>query len=201
MAKRIQFRRGTTTEHATFIGAPGELTIDTTKKTVVVHDGSTPGGFSLTRLDSTGGASTFTGASAFTGQLRAQASIASTSVSTGSIVVTGGMGIQGTVTASNLVAGSITETSSITFKKNVNPLTDALNSILKLNGVIYDRRDTNEKNEAGLIAEDVNKVLPNLVTKDENGKPYGIQYTKLVAYLVEAIKDQQHQINELKKKV
>ena len=35
MAKRIQFRRGTTTEHATFVGAPGELTIDTTKKTVV----------------------------------------------------------------------------------------------------------------------------------------------------------------------
>jgi hypothetical protein len=47
MATQVQRRRGTTTEHSTFTGAPGELTVDTTKKTVVVHDGSTPGGFPL----------------------------------------------------------------------------------------------------------------------------------------------------------
>ena len=47
MATEVQRRRGTTTEHSTFTGAPGELTVDTTKKTVVVHDGSTPGGFPL----------------------------------------------------------------------------------------------------------------------------------------------------------
>jgi len=51
MAKRIQFRRGTTAEHTVFVGAPGELTIDTTKKTVVVHDGVTPGGFPASRLE------------------------------------------------------------------------------------------------------------------------------------------------------
>jgi hypothetical protein len=67
--------------------------------------------------------------------------------------------------------------------------------------VTYDRKDKSSKNEAGLIAEDVDKVLPNLVTKDANGNPNGIYYTKLVAYLVEAIKDQQEQIEELKKKV
>lgn len=49
MAKQVQLRRGTTSEHATFTGAVGELTIDTTKDTAVVHDGSTVGGFPLAR--------------------------------------------------------------------------------------------------------------------------------------------------------
>ena len=47
MAKQVQWRRGNTAAHATFAGANGEITIDTDKKTVVVHDGATPGGFSL----------------------------------------------------------------------------------------------------------------------------------------------------------
>ena len=51
MAKRVQRRRGTTTEHATFTGSVGETTVDTTKDTVVVHDGSTAGGFPLARED------------------------------------------------------------------------------------------------------------------------------------------------------
>lgn len=45
MAKAIQRRRGTSAEHATFTGLAGEMTVDTDKKVVVVHDGSTPGGF------------------------------------------------------------------------------------------------------------------------------------------------------------
>jgi hypothetical protein len=44
MATEIKFRRGTTTQHNTFTGALGEVTVDTTKKTLVVHDGVTPGG-------------------------------------------------------------------------------------------------------------------------------------------------------------
>jgi hypothetical protein len=43
----VQYRRGTTTEHATFTGLDGEFTIDTTKHTAVVHDGTTTGGFPL----------------------------------------------------------------------------------------------------------------------------------------------------------
>ena len=44
MAKQIQLRRGSTTEHTTFVGAVGEVTVDTTKDVVVVHDGITSGG-------------------------------------------------------------------------------------------------------------------------------------------------------------
>ena len=47
MATAIQRRRGTTTQHGSFTGLAGEITIDTTKNTVVVHDGSTAGGVPL----------------------------------------------------------------------------------------------------------------------------------------------------------
>ena len=51
MAKRVQRRRGTTAEHATFTGYDGETTVDTSKDTVVVHDGANTGGFPLARED------------------------------------------------------------------------------------------------------------------------------------------------------
>lgn len=49
MATQVQFRRGNTAETAAFTGAVGEVTVDTTKRTVVIHDGSTAGGFPLMR--------------------------------------------------------------------------------------------------------------------------------------------------------
>jgi RNase P/RNase MRP subunit p29 len=49
MSTQIQRRRGTTSEHSTFTGAAGEITIDSTKNTVVVHDGSTQGGIPLAK--------------------------------------------------------------------------------------------------------------------------------------------------------
>ena len=49
MARQVQIRRGTTTQHASFTGAVGELSVDTDKDVVVVHDGSTAGGFPMVR--------------------------------------------------------------------------------------------------------------------------------------------------------
>jgi hypothetical protein len=54
MATQVQSRRGTTSEHSTFTGAVGELTVDTTKDTVVVHDGSTAGGHPLLKESAIG---------------------------------------------------------------------------------------------------------------------------------------------------
>lgn len=51
MSRQIQIRRGTTTEHASFTGAIGEVTMDTDKKTIFVHDGETLGGIQLARAD------------------------------------------------------------------------------------------------------------------------------------------------------
>ena len=59
MATAIQRRRGTTAQHSSFTGLAGEITIDTSKNTVVVHDGSTAGGFALAteaNLNNLGGA-------------------------------------------------------------------------------------------------------------------------------------------------
>jgi hypothetical protein len=49
MATALRLRRGTTSQHSTFTGLEGEVTVDTTKDTVVVHDGSTAGGFPLAK--------------------------------------------------------------------------------------------------------------------------------------------------------
>lgn len=51
MATRLQLRKGTTAEHSTFVGADGEVTVDTTKKALVLHDGVTAGGKPLPTLE------------------------------------------------------------------------------------------------------------------------------------------------------
>ena len=54
MAKLLKLRRGTTSQHSSFTGAEGEVTVDTDKETLVVHNGSTAGGFPVARADGTG---------------------------------------------------------------------------------------------------------------------------------------------------
>ena len=51
MATQVQFRRGTTAEHSGFKGADGEVTVDTSLNTVVIHDALTNGGFPVLRQD------------------------------------------------------------------------------------------------------------------------------------------------------
>jgi hypothetical protein len=126
------------------------------------------------------------------GYLRVNDGTASSSTATGCAVFTGGIGVGGQMTAATIV-----ETSSIAFKENVNPIEDALNKVMQLVGVTYDRKDI-AKHEAGLIAEDVNKIIPELVSKDADGNPHGIQYTKLTAYLIEAVKSLKNEIDTLK---
>ncbi len=99
-----------------------------------------------------------------------------------------------------LTTVSITESSSIALKENVAPIENALDAIMKLVGDTYDHRDGSKYNEAGLIAEDVNQVLPNIVTKDQDGRPDAIHYTKLSAYLIEAVKSLKSEIDQLKGK-
>jgi len=112
---------------------------------------------------------------------------------TSKLYVLGDATIVGTTTVTALV-----ETSSIALKENINPIENALDKILQLNPVTYDRKNNISKNEAGLIAEEVNEVLPNIVTKDGNGNPEGINYTKLSVYLIDAIKTLQKEIEDLR---
>lgn len=99
----------------------------------------------------------------------------------------------------NMSAASITETSSITLKENIIPIDNALDKVMQLAGKIYDRKDGSAKGEVGLIAEDVEKVIPELVKRNANGKAESIYYTKLGAYLIEAIKTIKDEIDNLKR--
>jgi hypothetical protein len=105
----------------------------------------------------------------------------------------------GTLTCTALSAGTITETSSIVLKENFRPIENALEKILQLNGLIYDRKDGTQRDEVGLIAEDVNKIIPNVVGKDDNNNPMTIAYQRIVAYLIESIKDLNNEIEQIKK--
>ena len=119
---------------------------------------------------------------------------------------TGNFGVGGQVSGAsasftnNMSAGSITETSSIVLKENITPIEDALDAILKLTGKVYDRKDGSSYNEVGLIAEEVNKVIPNVVKKDATGNTESIYYSRLSAYLIEAVKALKTEIDSLKGK-
>ena len=166
-----------------FIPSTGELTA--TALNAANHYGSTVNSGTITIRGTTS-------ATKATASVLMTDNVASSTTTTGTLVVTGGVGISGQLTAATLV-----ETSSIAFKENVMPIENALDLILQLVGVTYDRKD-HARHEAGLIAEEVYKVVPNLVSLDNNGNPYGIQYTKITAYLVECIKSLKQEINELK---
>jgi len=92
-AYAIQFRRGTTTEHSSFTGLLGEVTVDTTKKTIVVHDGSTAGGFALA-LD---GATTNTSTGTFSSNVTVGGTLGVTGLTTmsGAAAVTGNLTMTG----------------------------------------------------------------------------------------------------------
>ena len=100
------------------------------------------------------------------------------------------------------VVGTITETSMREMKTNISNMENILPSVLQMQGVKFDWKDEEKaKDNYGFIAEDVEKIFPNLITYDAKGKPEGIQYTKMTAVLLEAIKEQQAQIEELQSKL
>jgi hypothetical protein len=103
-------------------------------------------------------------------------------------------------TAGTLTAATVTETSSLALKENFRPIENPLEKVMQLLGKIYDRKDGSSKDEAGLVAEDVYKIIPNLVKTDSNGNPESVFYSRLTVYLLESIKVLNDEIAELKGK-
>jgi trimeric autotransporter adhesin len=84
--------------------------------------------------------------------------------------------------------------SSRRWKTNIHPLQDALGKVEQLRGVSYDRKDSG-KHEIGVIAEEVGQIVPEVVSYEKNGKDAaGVDYSRLTALLIEAVKQQQVQI-------
>ena len=95
-------------------------------------------------------------------------------------------------------ANSFISYSSIRYKKDVKVLDDPMSVIQNLKGVSFKWKDSGQE-DFGFIAEDVGKVLPGIVSWDDNKKDaQGMEYLKLISFLVEASKKQNSEINELK---
>ena len=98
--------------------------------------------------------------------------------------------------AGNLAAtGTVTANSDIKLKKNIKTIENALDKVLNLRGVEFDRIDI-EAHQIGVIAQEVEKVIPEVVL--DNAGTKSVAYGNLVSVLIEAVKEQQSQIEELK---
>jgi hypothetical protein len=93
--------------------------------------------------------------------------------------------------------GTITANSDITLKKNLLKIENALEKVEQINGYTYEFKEDDSKRHAGVIAQEIQTVLPEIVNKGNDGI-LGVEYGNISALLIEAIKEQQTQINELK---
>jgi hypothetical protein len=92
------------------------------------------------------------------------------------------------------------ETSSCRFKENFQPIDSALMNVNRLQGVCYNRIGSCNV-ELGLVAEEVEKVYPQVVTYDGQGNPTGISYSRLTAILIESVKDLSKKLEMVEREV
>jgi hypothetical protein len=101
--------------------------------------------------------------------------------------------------------------SDSTLKTNITPLTNTLSKLLQLNGYRYNYKSSlfvgttnltpiTSKYRIGLIAQEVEKVFPELVETNDSGIK-GVSYEAMIPILLEAIKEQQAKINQLEQKI
>ena len=101
-----------------------------------------------------------------------------------------------------IVTGNVTAYSDIKLKENIKLIENAVSKVKQIDGVTYNRNDLDDKTRryTGLIAQQVEKVLPEAVEKDEAGLR-NLAYGNMVGLLVEAIKEQQATIESLKDRI
>ena len=122
------------------------------------------------------------------------------STGTGSVVLSASPTFTGTVGAAaitatgDIAAANFNSTSDISLKDNIQTIVDPLDKIIKLNGVTFNWKE-NQKPSIGVIAQELQEVLPELVTQ---GDIKSVNYNGLIGVLIEAVKEQQKQIEELK---
>ena len=100
----------------------------------------------------------------------------------------------GNITAS----GYVDSESDIKLKTNIKTIDNALDKVLQLRGAEYDRIDRDNQHEIGVIAQEVEKIIPEVVHGDETKT---VSYGNMVAVLIEAIKEQNSVINKMKKEI
>jgi hypothetical protein len=98
------------------------------------------------------------------------------------------------------IGGFLTESSSLKLKENVKTSEGNLEKVVNLRPVTYNKIGS-QTTELGLIAEEVAEVYPEFVQYDENGEPVGVNYSRLTAALIGAVKQLTNQVQELNKKI
>ena len=98
------------------------------------------------------------------------------------------------------IGGFLTESSSLKLKENIEISEGNLEKVVNLRPVTYNKIGS-QTTELGLIAEEVAEVYPEFVQYDENGEPVGVNYSRLTAALIGAVKELTNQVQELNKKI
>lgn len=117
---------------------------------------------------------------------------------------TNGIGSTAVVASFDLSGNSFTANGDVyaysdaRVKENVETIDNALDKVMSMRGVSYNRTDNDDKSKkVGVIAQEIQKVLPEVVSEQEDGM-LSVSYGNIVGVLIEAIKEQQKQIDELK---
>ena len=97
------------------------------------------------------------------------------------------------------ISGDYISTSDVSIKENVKPILNPIEKVKELSGYTFNRIG-HDKRSVGLMAQDVEKVLPEAVSENGDGVK-SLAYGNLVALLVETVKEQQKQIDELREKL
>ena len=118
----------------------------------------------------------------------------------GNNTVSGNLVVSGNLTVVDITAsGDVTSTSDETLKENIKSIEGALDTVTKLSGKMFTMKsDETQKEKVGFIAQEVEQHLPQVVSTDDNGIK-SISYGNVAALLVEAIKELNQKIEDLKK--
>ena len=162
----------------------------------------------ITSIDTTGFVTTadpqhIGGQKTFTTQIRANNGIQTNSIGSfgGNIVMTAGTGAVTIMDGGEiLAAGDITAFSDETLKENIQPITNALDKLNQIRGVTYNLKDDNTRKHTGVIAQELQKVLPEAVHTNDDGI-LSVAYGNTIGLLIEAIKELQGTVNDLKRRL
>ena len=105
-------------------------------------------------------------------------------------------------TANMTINGTLTQNSDARVKENIVEISDCISKVQAMKGVYYNRTDFNtEATKVGVIAQDVEAVLPELIIESPDDGLKSVAYSELTAVLINAIKEQQEIIEDLKTRI
>jgi len=177
------------------------LDIDTDGTVAIIREASydggggtfTPGAGNLEVASNIGVGRDAANGASNTGKLHVATEIAVYNGGTQNIILTGSSG--------DVTAVQFTTSSSKRFKTKIKKLKNGLNTVQKLNPVSFKRKGKGGKDDIGLIAEEVEKILPQVTGKDQNGDISGLDYSRLTAVLIQAVKELSIEVDRLKNKI